>query len=572
MNKTIALAPSSKHAKINADSCLRIPRILDVISLMLLLLLMGAALYLVNFRDTAGWVDIIFDDAYYYIGVVRNLIEGHGSRFLPPFQTNGYQPLWLAVLWVLGNIFGTSDKSLVLQVYFLSLACIFLFGLAGRKRYGHYYPAILVSLMFYQVTLCGLETVMIPGLFLAYLGSKNWGAKGALSSAIFLTRLDALSLVLACDLVKLCKRQKIDIRPYFVLAAVAGLYFLLNYVVFKSPVPVSGLIKSISVSQDERHFVGIKYFETHRYIVVLIGMLFAMKFFNKTSFRIKYAEELGATFIAMVICAFYYSLNYGWPLWGWYFWPVFLFSYFVCLEVIHHLTEGVSNRKISVNTLLNTLAVIVLLIGLFPAVYYFETVFVSVLPYAKNLDSFGKENIKLVQFIQKANVRKGAWFAMGDRAGSLGFFLGNDFNFIHTEGLVGPYEYYRALEKNQGKDFIEHLPIDYVVTDRQKYMESGSVLGVIEPVQALATRTGPFVLCFDKSGIVQEIKYSSLGINNTRYLIDFKKQVTCPNVIVNSFNQMRSKYGAISAFSLPDGIQQPMFKKMLSLYHLGVHF
>lgn len=57
---------------------------------------------------TVGWVVLLaawdeapftltFDDAYYYLGIARNLVDGHGSTFDQINLTNGYHPLWLLI-------------------------------------------------------------------------------------------------------------------------------------------------------------------------------------------------------------------------------------------------------------------------------------------------------------------------------------------------------------------------------------------------------------------------------------------------------------------------------------------
>lgn len=40
---------------------------------------------------------LTFDDAYYYLGIARNLVDGHGSTFDQINLTNGYHPLWLLI-------------------------------------------------------------------------------------------------------------------------------------------------------------------------------------------------------------------------------------------------------------------------------------------------------------------------------------------------------------------------------------------------------------------------------------------------------------------------------------------
>lgn len=40
---------------------------------------------------------LTFDDAYYYLAIGRNLVDGHGSTFDQINLTNGYHPLWLGI-------------------------------------------------------------------------------------------------------------------------------------------------------------------------------------------------------------------------------------------------------------------------------------------------------------------------------------------------------------------------------------------------------------------------------------------------------------------------------------------
>jgi hypothetical protein len=68
------------------------------------------------------------DDAYYYFGIARNIIDGHGASFDGENVTNGFHPLWLAIItpfWILdgdtpihlaltaGAIFGASTVAII---------------------------------------------------------------------------------------------------------------------------------------------------------------------------------------------------------------------------------------------------------------------------------------------------------------------------------------------------------------------------------------------------------------------------------------------------------------------------
>lgn len=80
---------------------------------------------------TVAWVVVLlvwneapftltFDDAYYYLAIARNVVDGHGSTFDQINLTNGYHPLWLGVS-TLPFLVGLDDLAaarslLVLQV------------------------------------------------------------------------------------------------------------------------------------------------------------------------------------------------------------------------------------------------------------------------------------------------------------------------------------------------------------------------------------------------------------------------------------------------------------------------
>src|SRR4051812_33860645 len=61
--------------------------------------------YAVSHFPAEKLADLIFDDAYYYLGVARNIPEGNGSSFGNLVETNGYQPLWLLILAGIIHVF-----------------------------------------------------------------------------------------------------------------------------------------------------------------------------------------------------------------------------------------------------------------------------------------------------------------------------------------------------------------------------------------------------------------------------------------------------------------------------------
>ncbi|WP_035512146.1 hypothetical protein [Paraburkholderia nodosa] len=499
------------------------------------------------------WVDVVTDDAYYYLGIVRNLIDHGVSAFLPPFSTNGYQPLWVALLSGSASIFGTAEKSLVGQIYALSFLFLLLFCLASKVRYGMAFPAVAATYYFSYVTTAGMETSMIPFFFILYTSARSWPAKGAIGSLLFLSRLDSLSVVVASDVLGVIQRKDVEFKKYLIILPVIGLYFAINHHYFGTALPVSGLAKSIGNVRGENISTGIAYFvEVRKCILpVLLGLLVYLVLIRK-SMHLVYRDELAISLISLIICATYYAINSGWKVWGWYYWPVLLFVYYIMLEVVTIIkSQHAPGKMIPLYYLFAMIGVILFLAK--PALGFsyrtIQSLRESIVEPHKHL-TFGRRNIELISYLHAQNISPGSFFAMGDRAGSFGFFLGNEYRFIHTEGLVGPYSYYQAMSRDKGLDFINRLNVNYLVADRGNFIDSDNIIGVVEPVQPLSSKFGDYLLCFKKDGIALDQSYfNEEHAFQKRYLLDFKERVDCPRSVNDQFVSLRSRYGGIAKFS-----------------------
>jgi hypothetical protein len=161
--------------------------------------------------------------------------------------------------------------------------------------------------------------------------------------------------------------------------------------------------------------------------------------------------------------------------------------------------------------------------------------------------SFGRKNVQLVEAIRSGHAGPGSTFLMGDRAGSFGFFLGNGYRFVHTEGLVGPYDYVRAMRAGQAREFIEKLAPDFLLVDRESFTENAAVLVVTEPIQGWSAHAGPFALCFTKDAVLSREGY----LDQTRLMIDFRRRVACPQAVEDERRSMLARYGVLRRSAFP---------------------
>lgn len=499
-------------------------------------IILVASVCLVLLAHPALWVDTLFDDAYYYLGVARNISLGNGSVFASPLETNGYQPLWLLILTGASFLVTADHRLLVLATHVLTAVIIAGFFFVSGRQEGKVWPAALTVLAFPTVTLAGMETTLLPLLALLYFRADGW-KRGGLASLIFLTRLDAVGLILGREVYQLLVKRTVDFRAASVLVAVGITYAAFNYAVFGTPVPVSGLAKSIGNVRGENWLVG---FQGIAAAFPVLAIMILARYRSSSLSSLKHLEPLFASVFALGCSLAYYSVFSGWILWSWYFWPLALIFYFSLLEFDgSELGLVRTGRK-----LLVPLVVLIGMFGLWPS---FHSPILAAFGTQPARISWGAANIAMVDRIANAPL-KSATFAMGDRAGSLGFLLPDRFDFVQTEGLVANLEYTKALRSGTAEDFLARVPVDYLIIDRGQYWQVGTVYAVPEPIQGLSARSGVMLLCFPPSAIVQDFGQP----RQERKVFVYAKRIRCPQPALALFRQRQRIYGEVRRTSLWD--------------------
>jgi len=550
-------------------------RVLDVLSSSVLALVILINIWLFASVNPIVWVDNIADDAYYYLGIARSLATHGLFQFLPPFETNGFQPLWQGILAVDGFIFGTSARSMVIECYGMSAIFVAFFVTLSKRWNGSALAGVLVAILFPGIMLSGMETVMIPAFALLFFATTSWKSRGLLGSLIFLGRLDAISLVVARDVYLFIRRRELDLRHYAIILPVAVAYVVFNFWRFGIFLPVSGLAKSLYMTPLENLITAFQYLIWMFPALVLLAVAFVLK--RRGGARpiaFKHGAELTICIMAAIVCALYYGSMSGWPLWEWYSWAPMLITYYALLEVIDIAGTDIGRgryRRVSGTAIAVT--AIIFAAGGFN--YTLKTLKMVMQAYfhAPMTASFGRKNLELVDWVRSKRLPQGTMFAMGDRAGSFGYFLGGDYRFLHTEGLVADAAYYNALKKDEGLSYVEQQPITYWVAEREQFLQAADVIGVAEPVQGLSMHKGVYLICFDHNAIAVDQSYPSMyspthDQNEQRYVFDMKGRVDCPAPLQAQFATLRAGYGNVRAFSLPlqqeaVGVLHPYIKRYL---------
>lgn len=230
-----------------------------------LLVTVGAAVTVWFMISPVGWLQ---DDAYYYFVIARNIAGGMGSTFDGVNLTNGYQPLWLALLLPLLSISRSDvivlDGVILVQGILLTLTLLLIY-FSARLLLAR--PAgLIASLLWLTFTLqesfkgleFSLHACLITSLGAIYLkwfradaprDTRPYLALGLVASLTVLARLDtiALTLILCVTLAIKGWHHANRLRRLIAFSVPVTLtvtvYAMVNMAVFGNALPVSGLVK-----------------------------------------------------------------------------------------------------------------------------------------------------------------------------------------------------------------------------------------------------------------------------------------------------------------------------------------
>src|SRR6187402_199529 len=404
------------------------------------------------FHSGHAWQVFVQDDCFYYLKVAQNLATGHGSTFNGLVATNGYHPLWLLLLAGVCALFGPTAFfpliafmvfAAVVGTYFAARIILLRTGISPLVANT---LAALVAGFSMPMFFTGMEVILtIPiGLFFLALcisadpdrhGFYHALGLGCVLSCLVLSRLDTVLLgllLLAALLLQPHLRSRI--RRQHVVGVLLGLiplglYFVSNQVFFHTWMPVSGMAKQMRwhhfPSRQVWHsfFIGpVRHYGSFLPIVLAFPLLF--KCFRKLS------DTEKVVYSAVLVWPFAYILVLSclsdWMLWMWYFYP-FRLAFCVALALIFSWEPVVRlTRKPAIIVLLAMIAVA----KLFTARWTPGDV---------------PEMVEVGQRVAAFSQTHHGTYAMGDRAGSVGFLMQDP--LVQTEGLVMDRSYLESIRR-----------------------------------------------------------------------------------------------------------------------------
>ncbi len=342
--------------------------------------------------------------------------------------------------------------------------------------------AVFIAAFSMPMFFTGMEVILTIPLVLLFLvlfrradlqrhGAQHAFGMGVLASAMILSRLDSILLV---ALLGLCAVLHPDLRGRIrrghVIGFALGLlpllaYFVSNHLVFDTWLPVSGMAKQLKAGHLPAYqpwhsfYIGpVKHFITFVPVVIALGLLPGVYRRLSSTEQVLYPVVLLWPFAYILMI----SLVSDWQLWGWYYYP-FRPALCVAFAVLLRWQPAVRSLRFPVVSLLLAL----LAIGRLYTARWTQG------------DMPGMVNTG--RQVQQFALTHPGVYAMGDRAGSVGYLLPEP--LVQTEGLVMDRAFLERMRRGVPlRDALKPYNVRYYVATA--YPPYGTCYHAAEPAQA----------------------------------------------------------------------------------------
>ena len=473
-------------------------------------------------------VELVHDDAYYYLAIARHAASGEGFTFGGITLTNGFQWLW-QILMTVAAWTVHQDRLLLLAIAALSgylcFAVLFAWTQTSPPDTRRWRASVATGLLIAAFALRdvfwqGMETTLFVLLF---PGVMAWIERKPLTltqtTLLFvmlpLARLDALALLVAGYLLLWRDGELFPIRrqiwaPACVAVVTLATYAGFNMLIYGVPVPISGLNKAADAPHFANFGIVLDYLNPATGLA-LFAWLIAEWVARRSDTPRDFLRSIAVMALATIIQYFYYACFSGWPLWPWYLYLEAGLIAAICARVftlLPWLLLDKRHRQILFWLCLTAICMIgvarsnsnrPLLIDALNTLCKNSTV---CLPTPSSQRSFISSNLALAQHPALAH----HVIAMGDRAGSLGFWMPDTSKLLQLEGLVEDKHYFDARLSGRGESWLVSHGTTRLVVDREIYpvlqTPDGPVTVIIEPVQGRVSLTGSYPICFGPEALL----------------------------------------------------------------------
>jgi hypothetical protein len=404
------------------------------------------------------------DDYFYYYVIADKLLRTGALTFDGIEPTNGFHPLWMAVVLLVRMLVGANAAGVVLAMQVVALACVAT-GALGVVRYvERRWPAAsakdaaaalaMFTACAFWLARTGMEVALcfavMPWLMAELSSERHTFARSArvsvLAVLLVLSRVDALMIaapLVAVDVIRQVRRVPrrwpsvlaLAVLPWLTLAG----YFLTNHHCFGDVLPQSAVAKALATGPGP-YWSALRLFRLpwHMFMAELLiafSLLAAAAAFRCP--RPRWQEWLVIAWPFGFLASL--CMRSPWPLWRWYLYPI---AIALPVAFLCTLDLPLSHRLSAVRRL----AVMGCVAALEIPVAGAELKYLarprrqnSIVEMSKQIAEFGEDHP--------------GTYAMGDRAGSAGALLNRPLRQL--EGLVGGWPILEAIR--QERDLLEVL-------------------------------------------------------------------------------------------------------------------
>lgn len=406
------------------------------------------------------------DDAFYYLVVARNLAHDGLSTFDGITLTNGYHPLWMALLALQVKVLG---QSLVLArcIEFLLCETALIFALLLVRL-----PNLILNVVFTmgffavlsRLSLNGMETALFSCCFavFSYVSLRQSEEKpsngivdGILAVAAIASRIDAVVFVLPQMLLTARSRYR-RVCSLAIVLLCGGAYAFANHYYFGVTMPISGEVKSLGGLQLNWalfRFLGNPNSGAVK-LCYATGVMFIIALFLVRRVSPYVHRPIVIAFLAgSVIYGIRLAFMSSWVIWAWYDYPLVI-GYIACVpSILVMLTNGFQARPVY-SKLVRVGALAIFVVAAFPLVGD-----------SGNRPSLSSAKLRTAPAdLPKAvgAVLDGARVAMGDRAGSFAYSYPGSVSQL--EGLMNDAQYLHILRsKRDVRELLCERKVQFVV-------------------------------------------------------------------------------------------------------------
>ena len=474
--------------------------LLERIDLIATLLVVGRCLWIFSTPLRSGDLPLRFaqDDFYYYLKPAQNLALLHRSTFDGATLTNGYHPLYFALITVI-SLFVHTIPGIFRVLWLLDTVSATGIFLLTRKIFARVTSTLLANGLAIATTalciplLCDqMEVTLALPLGFAFLCvgfvdagelTRRWSVGlGFLGALTFLARLDAGLLVFLYAVALLCTREfRQRLSPGILLGFVAGvlplpvIYLWLNLHFFGTLLPVSGMAKQMRHGHRLSLLLPGSFNGTSELFlcVAIAAAVFAWAFR-----RFLQARERIFLFAVLATPFLFYGLEMAvsdWPIWNWYFYDLRFSAAgaFLLVAVVASrlpLPTALSSENTPLGGLVGWALMACASFVLCVQHYKVDHWMVEIQHAADVLDRF-------------AATHPGK-YAMGDRAGM--FAVGTSSPVLQTEGLVMDRAYLNHIRAGDDlRSVLASYGVSYYVAfvfkTNLRWQWQGNCLHAMEP-------------------------------------------------------------------------------------------